>query len=186
MTSAHKKTGLGVVVLLLGAGLWIGTRPDGASGTDRLVTAPFALKAPVQSSLEAPVDIEIESTGNGTATVTLRFHRPAENVNVLAYGTEGAQVNEADKQPLSDRAVAAGAVETFTAGYAPNQAGGGLFAVHVTGLFDGTMQMARAASVRLGQGEEPQPSDPRFLAAPGAKIVIDSEGRRVHAMPAGN
>ncbi len=185
MTISHKTLGLSALVLLAGAaGLWLSTRPDGREEGPRVATEPFSLQSPVQTSMEAPVDIAIESSGNGTARVTLHFHRPATDVSVLAYGVEGARVL-GEGRPISGLSVKAGDVETFQSGFVPSAEGGGFLAVYVEALFDGRLHMGRAASVRLEPVGRAADASPSASTEPAGKIVVDSEGRRVHVMPAG-
>lgn len=191
MSTTNKKIWLGAAVAVLaGFGAWLAPGGDGVDGggvaRDRQTAdGAFALHSPVQSSLEAPVDIDIISQGSGIARITLHFHRPATGVRVEAYGTEGAQV-VGDQVQMAGFTVTAGEDHAFVCDYQTNSDGGGLLAVHVTGLFDGQMQLARAASVRLGTRATPQSSgSPLGLSTPDEEIVTDSEGTRVHVMPVG-
>ncbi|MDF1701574.1 MAG: hypothetical protein P1V36_10510 [Planctomycetota bacterium] len=156
-----------------------------AGSPEDQTAAPFSLQDPArQGALEAPIDVEIEHAGDGIARVTVRFHRPATGVNVKAYGTEGVSVLGGGT-PMRDKSVQAGDVESFQAPFrvAPHQSG--LFAVHVSGLFEGTMHLAKASSVRVGEPGPQSGANPRHATVPGERIVTDSEGTRVHVMPAG-
>jgi hypothetical protein len=147
--------------------------------------APVACTSPAKSStpadsadhpgstakLSAPVDVGAK-VSDTSATVSLRFQVPGEDVRVEVSGVDGLQVTSSTS-PVTGVSVEKAAVTNLDVAFAPG-AGRSHLVVTVSGIFQG-VPLTKVASFAVGQPTEQQKAD--------GSVVTDDQGQRIKMMP---
>ncbi|MCP3061369.1 hypothetical protein LXT21_21540 [Myxococcus sp. K38C18041901] len=134
-------------------------------------TSPSSTTPADTAKLSAPVDVGAK-VSDTTATVSLRFQVPGEDVRVEVSGADGLQVTSSPS-PVTGVSVEKSALTNLDVAFTPG-AGRSHLVVTVSGIFQG-VPLTKVASFAVGQPTEQQKAQ--------GSVVTDDQGQRIKMMP---